>query len=175
MPLSSLPVREFSVFVTRVYQTLSNFREIWPKLELKSFLNVPHYIFSSNHTRSTHRTDCIVYRCYSNLPITASCLLCRHGRMCNQQRWLPTRVQEHARIVRVHVQQRIHLTREQARLQRRRMQTRDLGSARKDQQPQLSGFVPRPQRLRLAFHNHSGPQDQTGNYLSRTLSLLLHF
>lgn len=83
--------------------------------------------------------------------------------MCHQQRWLPTRVQEHARIVRVHVQQRVHLAREQARLQRGRMQARDLGAARKDQQPQLPGLVPRPQGLRLAFHHHSGTQDQTGN------------
>lgn len=89
----------------------------------------------------------------------------RHGRVRRQQRWLSTRVQEHAWIVRVHVQQRVHVTREQTRLQGRRLQARDLGAARGDQQPQLPGLVPRPERLRLAFHHHSGSQDQSGNGL----------
>lgn len=82
--------------------------------------------------------------------------------MCREQRRLPTRVQEHARFVRVYVQQRVHVAREQARLQGGRLQARDLGAARQNQQPQLSGLVPRPEGLRLAFHHHAGPQDQSG-------------
>jgi len=86
----------------------------------------------------------------------------RHGRVRREQRRLPTRVQEHARVVRVHVQQRVHVAREQTRLQGGRLQVRDLGATREIHQPQLSGLVSRPEGLRVALHHDAGPQDQSG-------------
>lgn len=82
--------------------------------------------------------------------------------MRREQRRLPTRVQKYARVVRVHVQQRVHVTREQTRLQGGRLQVRDLGAAWEILQPQLSGLVPRPEGLCVAFHHDAGSQDQSG-------------
>jgi len=57
------------------------------------------------------------------------CLVHRHGRVRRQQRWMPTRVQKHTRIIRVHVQQRVYFAREQARLQGGWLQARDFSTA----------------------------------------------
>lgn len=85
----------------------------------------------------------------------------RYGRMCSQQRRLPTRMHQYPGFLHMRLQQRLHTARKPEGLQGRRLQIRHHITRRASDKPELPRFLSQQEGLRLALQYNSRSQTET--------------